>query len=683
MVAISILLLASITMAAGVPLTKALDNEPVIANPKNLNNVHNPTRDQEDAYWTYRFRVSDDGGASWGDEIFNTGDTGMWEIDGDDTMSVVIEWTIGMGVVADLDNNVHFIAVMNRFNPDYNPLDRVNGVYDASADVNGNNGSFALIAEQGDGAKFTYADGGVDANGNLFAIWEVRILDEEGSAISAEIWAARTTDGNWGEAMQIVTVLDPGDHYPHMTPTVGEFFYVIYQIPNAETELYDQYIARVPASFEGAVVISEAVAASGSDVSYYVSDVSPIDQDVDAGYVYFCIRSSEIPNPAGVIVGNSSNNGDDWTIETVAGNQRYPSVGLDRVNQMPYIFSNFGVTFPHYSWIAHDDLGYNGGDWLGPDTVSSLDEELLYVHMGAWTSEGRLVSGCNVWNWTPVITPSRFITRYWDEDAEDWSDPVQSFSIWEDGIEGHYITGVNLVAGQNNHLFTCLAGRYGETDIVAPDIAEWINISSYMIGEDWIVDTYISDDQKVNYTDINWTRYNPGNDDWDPAVHQAFAESYDAEIRDPETMSGVYYYQMPSDEMFGEALAEGDSVWFWIYADDEVNAAEGPMYLLIANVSAESVIGSELQPTEFGLGQNYPNPFNDETIIPFTLGHATDVSLSIYDINGRLVENLYTGFATTGSHTIAWRGNNVSTGVYFYILEAAGNRYISKLTLLR
>jgi len=59
------------------------------------------------------------------------------------------------------------------------------------------------------------------------------------------------------------------------------------------------------------------------------------------------------------------------------------------------------------------------------------------------------------------------------------------------------------------------------------------------------------------------------------------------------------------------------------------------------------------------------------------------VNLSIYDINGRLVETLVDQQVRPGSHVAAWRAEGASTGIYFYVLEAAGQRQVAKLTLLR
>ena len=78
--------------------------------------------------------------------------------------------------------------------------------------------------------------------------------------------------------------------------------------------------------------------------------------------------------------------------------------------------------------------------------------------------------------------------------------------------------------------------------------------------------------------------------------------------------------------------------------------------------------------------QNFPNPFNPETWIPFELADAADVKILIHSVNGELLRTLSLGTMTAGvystrSKAAYWDGSNdngesVSSGVYFYTIEA-------------
>ena len=100
-----------------------------------------------------------------------------------------------------------------------------------------------------------------------------------------------------------------------------------------------------------------------------------------------------------------------------------------------------------------------------------------------------------------------------------------------------------------------------------------------------------------------------------------------------------------------------------------------------------------LTPKKTSLLANYPNPFNPETWIPYHLANDSNVSLSIYDINGALVRELdighqSAGFYTTRAKAAYWDGRNetgeaVASGVYFYQLRAGDYSQIRKMVILK
>lgn len=90
---------------------------------------------------------------------------------------------------------------------------------------------------------------------------------------------------------------------------------------------------------------------------------------------------------------------------------------------------------------------------------------------------------------------------------------------------------------------------------------------------------------------------------------------------------------------------------------------------------------------DFVLKQNFPNPFNPETTISFELKKDSKVKLQIFNENGKFVKELYNDFKTTGSHKIVWNGkdsfgNQVSSGIYFYKINAGGTLSQTKKMIL-
>ncbi|MBU0519347.1 T9SS type A sorting domain-containing protein [bacterium] len=93
---------------------------------------------------------------------------------------------------------------------------------------------------------------------------------------------------------------------------------------------------------------------------------------------------------------------------------------------------------------------------------------------------------------------------------------------------------------------------------------------------------------------------------------------------------------------------------------------------------------SETLPSSFHIAC-YPNPFNPTTMITFDLPVASQVTLNVFDISGARVG---VGLAPTrhynpGTHAITFDGSNLSSGIYFYRLEAGENTAVGKMVLLK
>lgn len=73
----------------------------------------------------------------------------------------------------------------------------------------------------------------------------------------------------------------------------------------------------------------------------------------------------------------------------------------------------------------------------------------------------------------------------------------------------------------------------------------------------------------------------------------------------------------------------------------------------------------------FTLGQNFPNPYKDKTTIPFTLVHASDVSLQIWDLMGRQLHEIKRSNLYAGEHTIELNPSAIGlpNANYVYQLE--------------
>jgi hypothetical protein len=114
-----------------------------------------------------------------------------------------------------------------------------------------------------------------------------------------------------------------------------------------------------------------------------------------------------------------------------------------------------------------------------------------------------------------------------------------------------------------------------------------------------------------------------------------------------------------------------------------------------ATTSVETSKEQEALPVKFELGANYPNPFspqmrgtfgNPSTTIYFGLPKAQEVRLAVYNVLGREVKNLLTGYVEAGRHNLEWNGTDnagkpVASGIYFYTLQTSQTRLVRKMVL--
>lgn len=94
-------------------------------------------------------------------------------------------------------------------------------------------------------------------------------------------------------------------------------------------------------------------------------------------------------------------------------------------------------------------------------------------------------------------------------------------------------------------------------------------------------------------------------------------------------------------------------------------------------------INDPIIPSEYTLSQNYPNPFNPTTTIDFSIPKSGFVTLKIYDLLGKEVGVVVNEVKNAGSYRVDINASNLTSGVYFYKLEAGDFSQIKKMMLLK
>ncbi len=119
-----------------------------------------------------------------------------------------------------------------------------------------------------------------------------------------------------------------------------------------------------------------------------------------------------------------------------------------------------------------------------------------------------------------------------------------------------------------------------------------------------------------------------------------------------------------------------------------VEAAVDDLVLLTRQGSSAIDEPAASAPVRFAVGPNQPNPFNPQTTITYSLPSRGEVTVTVFDVSGRLVRTLFQGVESAGVKTIAWNGvddagQSVASGVYYYRVESLGQSATRKMVLMK
>ncbi|MBZ0180333.1 MAG: T9SS type A sorting domain-containing protein [Melioribacteraceae bacterium] len=151
------------------------------------------------------------------------------------------------------------------------------------------------------------------------------------------------------------------------------------------------------------------------------------------------------------------------------------------------------------------------------------------------------------------------------------------------------------------------------------------------------------------------------------------SEGFDPHIGWPNQQKMGDYFDMISDED-GVHLA-----WCGTFNNEQdVYYGRINTSVIVGIKDSEKII-----PNEFVLMQNYPNPFNPSTMISYQLSANSKVSLKIYDVLGREIATIVNKQLQPGEYEVEFNAEDLSSGVYYYRLEAGSYNHTKKMILLR
>lgn len=121
-----------------------------------------------------------------------------------------------------------------------------------------------------------------------------------------------------------------------------------------------------------------------------------------------------------------------------------------------------------------------------------------------------------------------------------------------------------------------------------------------------------------------------------------------------------------------------------LYAGESSTATSSGHGLFEYSWIVSGISGNNNQvPDKYDLLQNYPNPFNPTTKIQYSLLKTGFVTVNVYDITGKEVSSLVNSYQTAGYYTVEFNGTNLSSGTYFYRIQAGDFTAVKKMVLVK
>ncbi|NLP12171.1 T9SS type A sorting domain-containing protein [bacterium] len=158
----------------------------------------------------------------------------------------------------------------------------------------------------------------------------------------------------------------------------------------------------------------------------------------------------------------------------------------------------------------------------------------------------------------------------------------------------------------------------------------------------------------------------PYKDDKMLLYKKTYADAPDNSLASHQTATFSTYIDLP---------ASYDSI---LYVPNYSPTLTGPV--IISSIAHDS--NNEV-PKDFFLSTNYPNPFNSTTTIEFFLPVESYARLKILDVKGREVATLLDGMQAVGYQAIRWNASGLSSGIYYYSLEAGAFISVKRALLLK
>jgi len=295
-----------------------------------------------------------------------------------------------------------------------------------------------------------------------------------------------------------------------------------------------------------------------------------------------------------------------------------------------------------------------------------------------------------------------------DFNLEPFAPPFDGFisGVVTDEITGDPIEGARVVAielGEYHHWFRV---RHTHT------LADGSYIFNYLPDNDFKIMCFARDyigefyDNKTNWRDADIVTPDAEGINFALAAVEFGPRILSGRVLEQDLpIDGAVVLAIIGDEVVGITASDPDGYYFLENLEPadytllvigpadsegsiEVSAVLDDVYDADVVLSPTSIDDEIALPAATALIQNYPNPFNATTNISFYLADGGEVELSVFDLLGRKVSTLVSSNLPTGSHVINWnglddKGQQVSSGLYLYVLKTANETLVNRMMLLK
>ena len=209
--------------------------------------------------------------------------------------------------------------------------------------------------------------------------------------------------------------------------------------------------------------------------------------------------------------------------------------------------------------------------------------------------------------------------------------------------------------------------EYDENGDQVNALWEWWEDSSWVF---YTQDHYTLINRKYHHV-LNVTRFEHDDDLWIDTSQQS------------------YTYNNNMDLVYGKCETLVNNIWvpdngsIFIYDSEENRKDFFGKEVFIYYAEPTEVEKTKLLLSDFTLNQNYPNPFNPTTKISYSIPNQSHVSLKVFDVLGREIASLVNEEQVTGNYSIEFDASNLTSGIYFYRIQAGNYMKSKKMVLLK